>query len=72
MARPPTYHSDDERPTPVSVRIPRELYHQAKADQALQDKVTRYFAQGRGTYGTRRIKHLLAQAGSFSFRIQSR
>ena|SRR3989442_4400869 len=31
MARPPTYQSDDERPTTVSVRIPRELYHQAKA-----------------------------------------
>jgi len=25
--------------------------------------ITRYFAQGRGTYGTRRIKHLLAQEG---------
>jgi putative transposase len=36
---------------------------QAEADQALQDKITRYFAQGRGTYGTRRIKHLLAQDG---------
>jgi putative transposase len=36
---------------------------QAEADQRLQDKITRYFAQGRGTYGTRRIKHLLAQAG---------
>jgi putative transposase len=36
---------------------------QAKADQALQDAITRYFAQGRGTYGTRRIKHLLAQDG---------
>jgi len=36
---------------------------QAKAAQALQDKITRYFAQGRGTYGTRRIKHLLAQEG---------
>jgi putative transposase len=35
----------------------------AEAAQALQDKVTRYFAQGRGTYGTRRIKHLLAQEG---------
>jgi putative transposase len=29
----------------------------------LQDKVQRYVAQGRGTYGTRRIKHLLAQEG---------
>jgi transposase InsO family protein len=29
----------------------------------LQEKVQGYFAQGRGTYGTRRIKHLLAQEG---------
>jgi putative transposase len=36
---------------------------QTAADQQLQDKVQRYFAQGRGTYGTRRIKHLLAQEG---------
>ena len=36
---------------------------QAEADQQLQDKVQHYFAQGRGTYGTRRIKHLLAQEG---------
>jgi len=36
---------------------------QAEAEQALQDKITRSFAQGRGTYGTRRIKHLLAQEG---------
>jgi putative transposase len=36
---------------------------QPAADQQLQDKVQRYFAQGRGTYGTRRIKHLLAQEG---------
>jgi putative transposase len=36
---------------------------QAEAEQTLQDKITRYFAQGRGTYGTRRIKHLLAQEG---------
>ena len=35
----------------------------AEAEQALQDKITRYFAQGRGTYGTRRIKHLLTQDG---------
>jgi putative transposase len=35
----------------------------ADADQQVQDKVTRCFAQGRGTYGTRRIKHLLAQEG---------
>jgi putative transposase len=36
---------------------------QAEADQQVQDKVQHYFAQGRGTYGTRRIKHLLAQEG---------
>jgi transposase InsO family protein len=29
----------------------------------VHDKIQRYFAQGRGTYGTRRIKHLLAQEG---------
>ena len=36
---------------------------QTAADQQLQDKVQRYFVQGRGTYGTRRIKYLLAQEG---------
>jgi putative transposase len=36
---------------------------QADADQQVHAKVQRYFAQGRGTYGTRRIKHLLAQEG---------
>lgn len=36
---------------------------QSDADQRVQDKIQRYFAQGRGTYGTRRIKHLLAQDG---------
>jgi putative transposase len=35
----------------------------AAADQQLQEKVQYYFAQGRGTYGTRRITHLLAQEG---------
>jgi putative transposase len=35
----------------------------ADADQEVRDKIQRYFAQGRGTYGTRRIKHLLAQDG---------
>src|SRR5438552_2623632 len=39
MARPPTYHSDDERPTTVSVHIPQELYHQAKA-YAVQRRTT--------------------------------
>jgi transposase InsO family protein len=36
---------------------------QAQVDQEVQDKIQRYFAQGRGTYGTRRIQHLLAQEG---------
>ena len=35
----------------------------ADADKEVQDKRQHYFAQGRGTYGTRRIKHLLAQEG---------
>ena len=35
----------------------------ADMDQQVQEKVQHYFAQGRGTYGTRRIKHLLAQEG---------
>jgi transposase InsO family protein len=35
----------------------------ADADQQVQDKVQRYVAQGRGTDGTRRITHLLAQEG---------
>src|SRR5262249_39107773 len=36
---------------------------QTDADQEVRDKIQRYFAQGRGTYGTRRLKHLLAQEG---------
>ena len=36
---------------------------QAQVDQEVQAKVQHYFAQGRGTYGTRRIKYLLAQEG---------
>jgi putative transposase len=36
---------------------------QADADQQVRDKVQRYFVQGRGTYGTRRIKHLWAREG---------
>jgi putative transposase len=35
----------------------------AATDQQLQEKVQHYFVQGRGTYGTRRLKHLLAQDG---------
>jgi putative transposase len=34
-----------------------------EADQQVAAKVQQYFAQGRGTYGTRRLKHLLAQEG---------
>jgi putative transposase len=34
-----------------------------EADQQVEAKVQQYFAQGRGTYGTRRLKHLLAQEG---------
>jgi putative transposase len=36
---------------------------QVEADQHVATQIQRYFAQGRGTYGTRRIKHLLAQEG---------
>jgi putative transposase len=36
---------------------------QAAADQQVQETGQRSFAQGRSTYGTRRIKPLLAQAG---------
>jgi transposase InsO family protein len=36
---------------------------QGDVDQEVQDTIRRYFAQGRGTYGTRRLKHLLAQDG---------
>jgi putative transposase len=36
---------------------------QTEVDQQVHAKVQHYFAQGRGTYGTRRIKHLLAQDG---------
>jgi transposase InsO family protein len=43
----------------------RPPHPQTAADQQVQDKVQRYFAQGRGTYGTRRIKHLLAQEGLY-------
>jgi putative transposase len=35
----------------------------AAAAQQVEAKVQQYFAQGRRTYGTRRIKHLLAQEG---------
>jgi transposase InsO family protein len=34
-----------------------------EAEQQVEAKVQQYFAQGRGTYGTRRIKHLLGQEG---------
>jgi transposase InsO family protein len=35
----------------------------ADAAQQVEAKVQHYFAQGRGTYGTRRLKYLLAQDG---------
>ena len=41
----------------------RQPSSRTTAAQQVQEKVQRYFAQGRGTYGTRRIKHLLAQEG---------
>jgi hypothetical protein len=41
-------------------RSPRD---QAEPEQHLQHKVVHCLAQGRGTYGTRRIKYLLAQEG---------
>ena len=43
--------------------LPAGRSTQEEADRQLQEKVQHYFAQGRGTYGTRRIKHLLAQEG---------
>ena len=43
--------------------LSRPPHAQAEADQQMHAKVQHYFAQGRGTYGTRRIKHLLAQEG---------
>ena len=36
---------------------------QTAVDQQVHAKGQHYFAQGRGTYGTRRLKHLLAQDG---------
>jgi putative transposase len=36
---------------------------EVEAEQHVEAKVKHYFAQGRGTYGTRRIKYLLAQEG---------
>jgi transposase InsO family protein len=36
---------------------------QVAAEQHVEARVTHYCAQGRGTYGTRRIKYLLAQEG---------
>ena len=41
----------------------RPLRTQAEVDQQVQAKVQPYCAQGRGTYGTRRIQHLWAQEG---------
>jgi putative transposase len=41
----------------------RPPHTHSDADQQVQAKVQHYFARGRGTYGTRRIKRLLAQEG---------
>jgi putative transposase len=41
----------------------RPLRAPADAQQQVEAKVQHYFAQGRGTYGTRRITYLLAQEG---------
>jgi transposase InsO family protein len=41
----------------------RPPHAQVEADQRVETKIKHYFAQGRGTYGTRRIKYLLAQEG---------
>jgi putative transposase len=39
---------------------------QVEADQHVETKIKHYFTQGRGTYGTRRIKYLLASEGLMS------
>jgi putative transposase len=41
----------------------RPPHAHTEAAQQVEAKVQPYFAQGRGTYGTRRITHLLAQEG---------
>ena len=41
----------------------RPLRAQGATEQHVEAKIRHYFAQGRGTYGTRRIKYLLAQEG---------
>jgi len=43
--------------------LSRPPHARAQVAQQVHAKVQHYFAQGRGTYGTRRIKHLLAQEG---------
>ena len=45
------------------IRLSRQPRDQADAEQHVEVKVQHYCAQGRGTYGTRRIKYLLAQEG---------
>src|SRR5438445_4436 len=39
MARPPTYHTDAEKPVSVSLRIPREVYDQVQR-QVSQRRMT--------------------------------
>ena len=43
--------------------LSRPPHAQGEAAQHVETKIKHYFAQGRGTYGTRRIKYLLAQEG---------
>jgi putative transposase len=43
--------------------LSRPPHTQGAAEQHVEAKIQHYFAQGRGTYGTRRIKYLLAQEG---------
>ena len=43
--------------------LSRPLRAQVEAEQHVETQIKHYFAQGRGTYGTRRIKYLLAQEG---------
>ncbi|MFZ0256833.1 MAG: IS3 family transposase [Gammaproteobacteria bacterium] len=44
----------------------------AREDPQLREEIERYFEQGRGTYGTRRIKPLLAETGHQVSRPRSR
>ena len=45
---------------------------QSDTDQQLEAKVKQYFAQGRGLYGTRWIKHLLYDLAGYCLRRRER